>query len=180
MHKLLFTLAMTTTTALGTVGAMAQSGSDATAAQTNEHEVSFTSAEGADIGTARLIGTGSGLLIRLDLRDLPADQWVALHIHENGECDASGNFESAGGHWNVGNTSHGFLTETGPHSGDMPNQHVRADGRLMADVFNAQAFLTGETGNVMGRAIVVHGGADDYESQPSGDAGDRIACAVIE
>lgn len=180
MNKLLFTLAMTTTTALGTLGATAQSSGDATAADTTEHEVSFTAADGNDVGTARLIGTGSGLLIRLDLQDMPADQWVAFHIHENGACDASGNFESAGGHWNVGNTPHGFLTATGPHSGDMPNQYVRADGRLLADVFNAQAFLTGETGNVMGRALVVHGGADDYETQPSGDAGDRIACAVIE
>ncbi len=182
MHNVFLRMAIATSTALISLSAQvqAQTATESTPADTAEHEVSFTSADGTDIGKAQLIGTGSGLLIRLDLQNLPADQWVAFHIHENGACDASNTFESAGGHWNVAGMSHGHLTETGPHSGDMPNQRVGADGRLLADVFNAQAFLTGETGNVMGRALVIHDGADDYQTQPAGDAGDRIACAVIE
>jgi superoxide dismutase, Cu-Zn family len=153
---------------------------EASAAETTEMVVNFTSVDGVELGTAQLSGTASGLLIRLELRDLPADGWVAFHIHEGSACDVDGQFESAGDHWNEGNTPHGYLSETGPHSGDMPNMHVRGDGRLLADVFNPQAFLSGETGNVTGRTLILHAGADDYASQPSGDAGDRLACAVIE
>lgn len=149
-------------------------------AQESEQEVTFTNAEGAEIGTATLTRTTAGLLIELDLSDLPAGTWHGFHIHENGECNPQDGFKSAGGHFSVSDTKHGFLVDGGPHSGDMPNQYVSADGTLKAQVFNPYAALGGERGNVTGRALVLHGGADDYKSQPSGDAGDRIACAVIE
>ena len=58
----------------------------------------------------------------------------------------------------------------------MPNQYVGADGTLKSQVFNAQVTMD----DVSGRAFIIHGGADDYESQPSGDAGERIACATID
>jgi superoxide dismutase, Cu-Zn family len=151
------------------------------AAQAPEGEATFINAEGTEIGTARLTGTPVGLLIELDLTDLPPETWHGFHIHETGECDAEGGFESAGGHFSVTeNTAHGFLVEGGPHSGDMPNQYVAADGTLKAEVFTPYAFYGGEQDNVTGRALMLHSGPDDYESQPSGDAGDRIACAVIE
>ncbi|MGX0879878.1 Cu-Zn family superoxide dismutase [Roseovarius sp. MBR-154] len=177
MHRLLISVAAIATT---TFGAMAQDSTQPNEADTTEREVTFTSADGADLGTAELIGTGSGLLIRLNLQDLPADQWLAFHLHEGEECDADGQFKSAGGHWNPDETPHGYLIEGGPHAGDMPNLYVDSDGRLLADVVNKNASLSGDTGNVMGRALILHAGADDYSSQPSGDAGDRIACAVIE
>lgn len=158
----------------------AQDGDNVATVETTKSEVSFTAADGTSRGTAELVGTPSGLLIRLDLRDLPPDEWVAFHIHEGGECNAENGFDSAQGHWNAGNVPHGYLAESGPHSGDMPNMYVRGDGRLLADVFNQQAFLSGETANVMGRTLILHSGADDYRSQPSGDAGERLACAVIE
>ncbi len=148
--------------------------------ESGSQEVTFTSADGAEIGTASLTGTPAGLLIELDLSDLPAESWHGFHIHETGECDVEGGFQSAGGHFSVSDTDHGFMMADGPHSGDMPNQYVAADGTLKAEVFNPYAFLGGELENVSGRALILHGRADDYESQPSGDAGDRIACAVIE
>lgn len=177
MYKLLLSVAVVATT---TVAATAQDSDQPADAETTEHEVTFTSAEGENLGTADLIGTRSGLLIRLNLQDLPADQWVAFHLHEGSECDVDDSFKSAGGHWNPSDAPHGYLVEGGPHAGDMPNQHVDSEGRLRADVANAQAFLSGETGNVMGRTLLLHAGTDDYRSQPSGDAGDRLACAVIE
>lgn len=170
----------TVVAASATLALAGPGGAQSDAAETAEREIGFISDEGADLGTATLTGTPSGLLIRLDLQDLPADQWVALHIHEGSECDPDDDFESAGGHWNPGDASHGYLAEGGPHAGDMPNLHVRADGRVLADVMNPQAFLSGDTGDVTGRTIIVHAGADDYRTQPSGDAGDRFACAVIE
>lgn len=145
-----------------------------------EIQVNFISSGGENLGIARLTDTDAGLLIQLDLQTLPPDQWIAFHIHEGGECDVQGDFESAGGHWDAGDNAHGYLAGGGPHAGDMPNMHVRADGRLLADVFNPSARLTGEADNVVGRTLIFHTMPDDYQSQPSGDAGDRLACAVIE
>ncbi|EAQ03281.1 Putative Copper/Zinc superoxide dismutase [Pseudooceanicola batsensis HTCC2597] len=167
--------------ALGAAALLAIAGA-ATAqdGQQTEQETTFINADGAEIGTATLTGTPAGLLIELDLRDLPPETWHGFHIHETGECDAEGGFDSAGGHFTISDTEHGFFREGGFHAGDMPNQYVSADGTLKAQVLNRQVFLGGEQGNASGRALMIHGGADDYESQPSGDAGDRIACAVIE
>lgn len=149
-------------------------------AQDGGQEISFIGQDGAEIGTATLTGTQAGLLIELDLQGLPPETWHGFHIHETGTCDAEDGFESAGGHFAISDTSHGFDVEGGPHSGDMPNQYVAADGTLKTQVLNTFAFLGGEADNVSGRALMIHSGADDYESQPSGDAGERIACAVIE
>lgn len=74
----------------------------------------------------------------------------------------------------------GTLPRKGLHAGDMPNQHVGADGVLRAQVFNSMVQLDGGEAAIRGRALMIHGGQDDYKSQPSGDAGKREACAVIE
>ncbi len=87
---------------------------------------------------------------------------------------------SAGEHFNPTNAEHGYLAAKGPHAGDMPNQHVGADGVLRAQVFNSMVQLDGGEAAIRGRALMIHGGQDDYKSQPSGDAGKREACAVIE
>lgn len=62
----------------------------------------------------------------------------------------------------------------------MPNQYVPADGTLRAEVFNHAVTLADGKTDIRDRALIVHAGADDYSSQPSGDAGDRLACTVIE
>lgn len=142
---------------------------------------SFVDADGETSGTARLSALpGGGVLIRIEVNGLPEDAWVAFHIHETGSCDAATHHESAGGHFNPGGKDHGYLAANGPHAGDMPNQYVPADGTLRAEVFNPAVTLgDGETG-ISGRALMIHAEADDYRSQPSGDAGARLACAVIE
>lgn len=150
-----------------------------TAAQ-DRQDTTFINTEGDEIGTATLTGTSAGLLIELDLEGLPQDSWHGFHIHENGECDAQDGFKTAGGHFAISGTNHGFFIEKGRHAGDMPNQYVTPEGRLKAEVLNSQAFLGGELDNVSGRALILHSGVDDYKSQPSGESGDRIACAVIE
>lgn len=149
-------------------------------AQEQTATATFIDAEGQEVGTANLTGTPNGVLIAVEVEGLPADQWVSFHVHETGECDPESAFESAGGHFNPGDVEHGYLTQSGPHSGDMPNQYVGAEGVLRAHVFNPFVLLNDEETGVLGRALMIHGGADDYQSQPSGDAGDRIACAVIE
>ena len=103
-----------------------------------------------------------------------------LPVHENGTCDHATNHDLAGGHFNPGNVEHGYLAAKGPHAGDMPNQKVGADGSLRAQVFNSMVTLDGGANAIRGRSLMIHGGKDDYESQPSGDAGKRQACAAIE
>ncbi len=142
---------------------------------------SFVDADGEASGTAELREASSGgVLIRIEVNGLPEESWVAFHIHETGSCDEATGHESAGGHFNPGSNEHGYDIANGPHAGDMPNQYVPADGTLRAEVFNhAVTLADGQTG-IRGRALLVDAGADDYRSQPSGDAGDRLACAVIE
>lgn len=142
---------------------------------------SFVDADGEANGSAELRDMPSGgVLIRIEVTDLPEDSWVAFHVHETGTCDHETDHESAGGHFNPGSTEHGYTAANGPHAGDMPNQYVPADGTLRAEVLNSAVTLADGETSIRGRALMIHAGADDYESQPSGDAGDRLACAVIE
>lgn len=142
--------------------------------------VEFIDRDGTETGMATLRAAQEGVLIELEVRGLPAAQWVAFHIHENGECDPADEFESAGEHFNPTDREHGFFAEGGPHAGDMPNQYVGADGVLRAAVFNSFVTMGEGEADVMGRSLVIHDGTDDHVSQPAGDAGGRIACAVID
>ncbi|MBW3095720.1 superoxide dismutase family protein [Pseudohoeflea coraliihabitans] len=133
--------------------------------------------EGQATGTVELAQTASGQLhLTAVLQGLP--QGVhGFHIHEKGDCSSS-DFKSAGGHL-AGDKAHGVMAEDGPHPGDFPNIHVSTDG-----VANIEYFSSGLSWEMLhdqdGSAVVVHEGADDYSSQPSGDAGSRLACAVLK
>lgn len=177
--KRLFTA--TAALALMTGAALAQDAEQAPAAETTSASASFVDMEGVDNGTASLTGTANGVLIEIEVSGLPAGEWLGFHVHETGTCDHESDHESAGGHFNPGDGAHGYLTEGGPHAGDMPNQYVGEDGVLRAQVFNHMVTLgDGGEADIAGRALMIHGGTDDYETQPTGDAGDRHACAVIE
>ncbi len=162
-----------------TLAAVIALGSGVAMAQ-EERSVRFVDMNGEQNGTATLTGTDQGVLIELEVSGLPAGEWVAFHVHETGECDHSTDHESAGGHFNPTDAEHGYLAEGGPHAGDMPNQYVGADGVLRAQVFNTMVTLDDGEAGILGRSLMIHGGTDDYVSQPAGDAGDRYACAVIE
>lgn len=142
----------------------------------------FKDIKGNPIGTARLIQTLNGVLIEAVLSNLPPGEH-GFHIHQTGRCDAADGFKSAGGHYSPNKREHGFMVDGGPHAGDMPNQFVSLDGKLQTHVANSHVSLMQGEGSLFkgdGTALVIHAKADDYRSQPSGDAGDRIACAVIE
>jgi Cu-Zn family superoxide dismutase len=140
----------------------------------------FVNANGKQIGTATLTQTPSGVLIDIKAEGIPAGTH-ALHIHETGKCNAP-DFESAGDHYNPAGAKHGFVNGSDRHAGDLPNQFVQNDGVLQAHVLAPQVTLgTGQTTlfDPDGSALVLHTKADDYTSQPAGEAGDRFACAVI-
>ncbi len=170
MKRLVTTLALLLATA---TAAGAQSSSQTAIAN-------FIGKDGKETGRAALTQGKNGVLIEMEVTNMPPGKWVAFHVHETGKCDSAHQHESAGKHFNPGKTEHGFLAANGPHAGDMPNQYVGADGVLRAQVFNSMVVLDGDENGVRGRALMIHGKSDDNRSQPAGDAGERLACAVIE
>lgn len=120
-----------------------------------------------------------GVRITGTLGGLPANQPAAFHIHERGDCSAV-DASSAGGHFNPQSQAHGRSGHGAHHLGDMDNLQADTRGQANVDVKVPGVVLGGGAGNdVLGRAMVVHAQADDYQSQPAGNAGARVACGVI-
>jgi Cu-Zn family superoxide dismutase len=136
-------------------------------------------ASGNEVGKATLVATPSGVLIRLDLTGVPPGEH-AFHIHTVGKCEPP-DFKSAGAHFNPDETKHGFMNGDGPHAGDMPNLHVPDSGKLQVEVLDSMVSLSEDPAllDADGAALVIHAGADDYKTDPAGNAGDGIACGVI-
>lgn len=151
-------------------------------AQDQQATANMINPEGDDVGTVTFTQTPSGMLhAMVEMTGLPPGPH-GFHIHEVGECDAEGGFESAGGHY-AGNRPHGVNDMDGPHPGDFPNVHVGQDGVLRVEYFSDQLTINGNNNPLLdddGSAVVVHASPDDYASQPSGEAGERIACGVIQ
>jgi superoxide dismutase, Cu-Zn family len=140
--------------------------------------------EGDSVGTVTFTQTASGILhIFVELTDLPPGP-RGFHIHETGQCDPEDGFDSAGGHFAIGDEEHGIHGEAGPHAGDLPNVHVGQEGILRVEFFTERLSLEEGAENSLlggeGRAVIVHEGPDDYATDPTGEAGARIACGVIE
>jgi Cu-Zn family superoxide dismutase len=140
----------------------------------------FTDARGAIEGDALLRETPNGIVLKVNLADVePGIR--GFHIHENGTCQPPG-FTSAGGHFAPEAHAHGILDEKGPHAGDLPNIHVPATGEIAFELFLKDLSLSRGARALLdpnGAALILHAKPDDYSSDPAGEAGDRIACAVI-
>jgi Cu-Zn family superoxide dismutase len=141
----------------------------------------FVNAQGQPAGTATLTSLGDrGVFISAQLRNLP-EGTHAFHIHAVGRCEPP--FESAGGHYNAAQRQHGFLDPNGQHNGDLPNITVRSDGTASAEAVAWMVTLRGGDAPRLdgdGSALVVHSGVDDYRTDPTGNAGPRLACGVVQ
>jgi Cu-Zn family superoxide dismutase len=131
---------------------------------------------GNDLGEVRVRDSNAGLLIELELVGAPIGTH-GLHVHEVGRCESP--FESAGEHLAPNGNAHGFLAPGGPHAGDLVNVEVPDEGRLTQTIL-APGLRLSDLRDADGSALILHAHADDYTSQPSGNSGDRIACARID
>jgi Cu-Zn family superoxide dismutase len=136
----------------------------------------LVSSSGAVLGTVRVFSEPTGVMLRIDATGVPAGQH-GVHVHTTGRCDPPG-FTSAGPHWNPTERKHGHRNPAGFHMGDLGNLGVGADGRLIAGLLVPQATIDALR-DADGAALVLHAKADDEVTDPSGNSGDRIACAVL-
>ena len=157
--------------------AQADAGAPATSPAPASLTVKMIDAKSQPVGTATLTQTPHGVLIAVDLHHLTPGAH-AIHLHETGKCEPP--FKTAGGHFNPGHKQHGFLVAEGAHGGDLPNLDVPVNGSVKAEFIAHGVNLDGALLDADGSALVVHAKADDYKSQPAGDAGDRVACGVIQ
>lgn len=165
-------------------GEGADEGSDEGATQeaSEEIEVTMYDTDEEEMGTATFSEADDGLTIMLEAEGLEPGMH-GMHIHNAGMCEGP-DFSSAGDHFNPTDASHGFDHEDGPHAGDLENIEVDEDGTVSTEVQAENVTILDEEVDTSlltaeGTALIIHSGEDDYESQPSGDAGDPVACGVI-
>ncbi|MCW3796923.1 superoxide dismutase family protein [Sphingomonas sp. BN140010] len=136
-------------------------------------------ADGKDVGVVAVREEDGGVVLQVSARNMPPGTY-GMHIHSVGKCEGP-KFESAGAHWNPDNKQHGTKNPKGPHAGDLPNLQIGPGGNGGAN-FTLQAALRTGLAPMLdtdGAALMIHAKADDMKTDPSGNSGDRIACAVI-
>ena len=127
-------------------------------------------------GTVTFQQVGDKVRVSASVSGLKPNAEHGFHVHEKGDC-GSGDGMSAGGHYNPGGKAHGHDGEH--HAGDLPN--LRSDGYGNAEAtFEASGIAVGSGADIVGKGLIVHRDPEDYKSQPAGNAGPRLACAVIK
>ncbi|GAB1464470.1 superoxide dismutase family protein [Pedobacter sp.] len=139
-----------------------------------------STANNQSIGLAKFYQLENGE-IKMDLEiTMPerADSTVAVHFHEHGDCGNLG--ENTHGHWNPTNEPHGKWDSDAYHSGDIRNIELDNKGYAKMSVSTLRWTAgDGDVKDIIGRGIIIHGGTDDYQTQPTGNSGPRIGCGVI-
>lgn len=133
------------------------------------------------VGTATFDESEEGVMLHLNLEDVPAGEF-GMHIHEVGEATPP-SFEDAGDHFNPTDAEHGFDSEDGHHLGDLPNLEVPENGVVNETIEIPEVSLLPDAEYTLsteeGTSLIIHTEPDDYESQPSGEAGERMIGGII-
>ena len=141
-------------------------------------EATLRFADGRPAGTATLLNDARSLRITVTAVGMSPGAH-GFHIHTTGKCEAPG-FTSAGGHLNPDNRKHGSLATGGAHLGDLPNLVIGADGTgRTTEAVGGGAGALAAIFDADGAAVIIHANADDYRTDPTGNAGDRVACGVL-
>jgi Cu-Zn family superoxide dismutase len=137
--------------------------------------VNLLKADGAPGGSVTLEDSASGVGVTIAAAGL-SPGLHGIHLHAVGKCEGP-KFESAGAHWNPTGRQHGRDNPAGAHLGDLDNIEIGADGggNSALSIEATQMAIA----DADGTSLVIHAQADDYKTDPSGNSGDRIACAVI-
>ena len=128
-------------------------------------------------GVVRFVQTGTTVRVSGDISGLKPGAVHGFHIHEKGDC-SSGDGMGTGGHFNPTSTPHGRHAQGVHHSGDLPSLTANALGVATFSYDSTSIRLDGPNA-ITGRGLIVHRDPDDYTTQPTGNSGPRLACAVI-
>lgn len=129
-------------------------------------------------GQVQFTQKGDRVLVTGEVRGLKPQGEHGFHIHEKGDC-SSGDGLSTGGHFNPDGKSHGAHEHSEHHAGDLPSLKADASGTARFSFESSTVSLGSGKADVIGRGLIVHRDPDDYKTQPTGNSGPRIACAVI-
>src|SRR5579864_4980314 len=131
-------------------------------------------------GRVTFYQAGSQVRVVADVTGVSPPGNHGFHVHENGKCerDPGKDFATAGGHFNPAGMPHACPDASSHHAGDLGNIVINADGTGHLDVTTSALSLSGAT-SVVGRAMILHAAPDDCTTQPTGNAGGRLACGVI-
>lgn len=139
--------------------------------------------KGEALGGIAVKQATGGVLLSIDLKDLPPGPH-GFHIHHTGDCSDHDHFQKAGGHVKEEGDQHGLLNPQGPEAGDLPNLIVHTDGTVKAEIYAPDLEISGDSAGALidadGSAFMIHANPDDHITQPIGNAGDRIACGAIK
>jgi Cu-Zn family superoxide dismutase len=138
--------------------------------------VALVNSAGQPTGSVAPAQTSGGVTLLVTASGLPHGLH-GIHVHSNGRCDPPG-FESAGAHWNPAQRKHGLQNPQGPHVGDLPNISVSSSG-VARETLVLGGISLAALADADGSALIIHAQADDYSTDPSGNSGARIACAVL-
>lgn len=130
-------------------------------------------------GTISFAVVDGGIRATGEVRGLPPGTEHGFHVHEKGDCSAP-DATSAGGHFNPATTDHGRVGHGVHHGGDSDNIVANDQGVATVDTLLQGVTLgDGAATDIVGKGVIVHADADDYVTQPTGNAGARLACGVI-
>ncbi|WP_462389454.1 superoxide dismutase family protein [Acidovorax sp. Q11] len=170
--KIRFAIALSSLAAVALVGCASHLSGNRVTAKLEPTRGNTTS------GTVSFVQTGDGVQVSGEVRGLKPDSEHGFHIHEKGDC-SSGDGMSTGGHYNPGGKPHGAHGAGEHHTGDLPSLKADKYGVAAFSFVSRSISVAGPTNDITGKGLIVHRDPDDYKTQPTGNAGPRLACAVI-